>query len=257
MRKVGPCLQILVADKYEGEAFRRLKAQGIIPATPASLFGLEVAEGLRQLTSVLEGAAHSLINPGQFDELFSKLGKIEGAAIQLRGTLFEYLAAEMARKVIAPQVQLNRIFKAGGNRSAEADVIAVRENHSITLIECKGYSPRATIPDDLFKRWLQHNVPVCFEQVKSHPDWRNLPVSFEFWTTAPLTKASQALFETMKAAIKPTRYTISVRQSDDLRALCRSTKDPSLIAAFEKHFTKVERDVADAFVSEIDFDDFD
>ena len=55
--------------------------------------------------------ASQLIDPDQFDQLFSKLGKIEGAAIQLRGTLFEYLAADIARRTIAPSVTMNRIFK--------------------------------------------------------------------------------------------------------------------------------------------------
>ncbi len=179
LSKVGPCMQILVANRFEHGAFSLLKAHGIIPATPKTMFGEEVAEALAQLTSVLDKAARSVIDPEQFDELFRKLGKIEGAANQLRGTLFEYLAAELARKTLAPDVRLNRIFKVSG-KEAETDVIAVKPHQAITLIECKGYSPRAIIPDSLFKRWLEHNVPTCYDALKQHPDWNNLLVTFEF-----------------------------------------------------------------------------
>lgn len=241
MSKIGPCIQILVANRFQSDAFKLLKSNGIIPATPKSLFGEEVADALTQLTSVLHRAAHSIIDPEQFDELFSKLSKIEGAANQLRGTLFEYLAAEIARKTLAPEISLNRVFKALG-KEAEADVVALRPHQAITIIECKGYSPRATIPDTLFKRWLEHNVPTCYAAVKEHPDWKNLPVSFEFWTTAPLTEGSMALFIKAKAAIKPTRYTIELKLGPDLQQVIKGTKDPSLITAFDKHFVKVERE---------------
>lgn len=56
----------------------------------------------------------SLINPGQFDEFFRKLGKIKGDSNQLRGTLSEYLAADIARKTLAPEIVMNRIFKVAG-----------------------------------------------------------------------------------------------------------------------------------------------
>lgn len=57
LRNVGPCIQILVADHFHKEAFAALRAAGIIAATPKSLFGTEVAEALRELTSALAIAA--------------------------------------------------------------------------------------------------------------------------------------------------------------------------------------------------------
>lgn len=245
LRKVGACLQIFVAGRYDGPAFQLLKENGIIPATPASLFGEDVASALRQLTSVLENAAHSIINADQFDELFSKLGKIEGASVQLRGTLFEYLAAEIARRTISADIKMNRIFKPTTGAKAEADVVAITGHQSITVIECKGYSPRATIPDELFKRWLQYNVPTCFREIKEHPDWRNLSVRFEFWSTAKLSEETMALFAKAKAEINPDRYSLEVRLGPELYETCQNTHDPSLIGAFERHFLKIEKPSGD------------
>lgn len=238
LRNVGPCLQIFVAGKFDSDAFQLLKKNGIIPATPANLFGEEVAAGLLELSTVLNKAAVlSTIDPLQFDELFNKLGKISGASNQLRGTLFEYLAAEVMRKLGAHSVRLNRIYKSGTDE-AEADVIAERQDLSVTFIECKGHDPYGQTPHSEVKRWLQHNVPTFFKVKNEDQNWKNIPVHFEFWTTAPLTQESLSFLENAKNEIKATRYTISWRVGPEILSLCQQTNDKGLINAYKKHFMK-------------------
>jgi hypothetical protein len=241
LRRLGPCMQILIADRFQPDAFEELKKFGIVPATPENLFGREIADGLLQLTSVLESAAHAVIDPAQFDELFSKLGKIEGASNQLRGTLFEFLVADIVRKSTWPTIYMNRMFKAPDEAQAEADVVAVRDRHAIRVMECKGHNPLGRIPDSDFKRWLQHSVPVCFKAIKAHPDWKNLDVTFEFWATAPLSDEAMALFEDAKAKLNPRRYAIELRLGPEILRICRETKDDSVVTAFEKHFMRREK----------------
>lgn len=238
LRNVGPCLQIFVAEKFDGDAFRLLKQNGIIPATPANLFGEEVAAGLIELSAVLRNAAElSSIDPTKFDELFRKLGKIEGASDQLRGTLFEYLAADVMRKSGIQRVRMNQIYRSG-EKKAEADVIAERDDISITFIECKAHSPYGQTPHDEVLRWLQHTVPTLFKVKNEHHDWKNLAVHFEFWTTAPLTEESIALLEKASSEVRPTRYTIKWCIGSEILALCQKTKNDGLITAFRKHFMK-------------------
>ncbi|TIQ62005.1 MAG: hypothetical protein E5X41_30630 [Mesorhizobium sp.] len=236
LRNVGTCLQIFVADRYTGDAFQDAKRAGVIPATPASLFGHEVAEGLAQLTQVLRKAAASILEPNDFDSLFKKFGRIEGAAIQLRGTLFEFLTADIARKSMShTSIRMNHKFKAD-QREAEADVVVIRDNSDVLMIECKGYSPYAEIPDDLFNRWLQHNVPTCYKAARSHPDWQNLPLKFEFWGTGKLSPASLALFQGAKSTINPNRYTIDLRLGQEVLHQTELTKDFKLVEILQKHF---------------------
>lgn len=235
LRNVGPCLQIFVADRYDHGAFSLAKKHGIVPATPETLFGKEVAEGLQQLTQVLHEAASS-IDPVKFDHLFRKLGKIEGAAIQLRGTLFEYIVADVARKTFSPTVKLNRKLKNADGKAAEIDVMAVKDDQAVLMIECKGYGPYATIPDKYMQRWLQHNVPVSFKWLKNHPDYQNLKFRFEFWATGALSPEAIAMFETAKATIKPERYTIDLKFAPQILAECKATNDEGLIEAFQKHY---------------------
>lgn len=109
---------------------------------------------------------------------------------------------------------MNRIFKVPDKGKAEVDVLAVRGNHLITAIAWKGYSPRATIPED----------------------YKNLPIVFEFWTSAPIGEESLALFETAKVALNGNRYMIALRGPADVAQICWDTNEVSLINAFEKHF---------------------
>jgi hypothetical protein len=235
LQNVGPCMQIFVADKFSAAAFRLLKRYGIIPATPRSLFGEEVADGLVQLKSILSSAAESTVDPERFEKLFKQLGKIEGAANQLRGTLFEYLTAELFRQSTR-DVKMNYIFKpSGGQGKAEADVVVVC-NDRIRVIECKGYSPRGTVSIDLFRRWLQTNVPRCYQAISEHPDWRNRPVSFEFWCSGKLSEEALELFRSAKNQVNPNRYSLHLRMGGELHDAFRDNRDIGLLTAFEKHF---------------------
>ncbi|WP_375284779.1 NERD domain-containing protein [Marinicauda pacifica] len=237
LRNVSPCIQILVADRFQKDALVALRSAGIIATTPNSLFGQDIADALRELTSVLTSAAYSAFHPEQFDHLFHTLGRISGATNQLRGALFEYMVADVVKRSNPGDVTMNRVFKVPDRGEAEIDVLTIQQNQRILAIECKGYSPRAIIPDDLFKRWLQHNVPTAYAYVRKHPEWQNLPAHFEFWTSAPISTEMLALFEDAKATIKPSRYTISLRGPKEVSQACLDTGEKSLIDAYNNHFT--------------------
>ena len=147
-----------------------------------------------------------------FDPLFRKLGKIEGASSQLRGTLFEFLVEAVVRKTVATQVQRNKVFTSDGKK-AEADVIAIKDNQSVTFIECKGCNPDSETPTHELRRWLDHRIPVFFQAIKSHPDWRNLEVFFEFWTTGALSDEALTIFKNAHTTRKTSRYKIELRQN--------------------------------------------
>ena len=238
LRNVGACMQIFVANTYSDVAFKLLKQNGIIPATPHNLFGKEVADGLTALFQTLREAAKSVIDPEKFDYLFRQLGRIEGASNQLRGTLFEYLVEAVARKTGATHVHRNRTSRIDG-KEAEADVIAIKEYQSITFIECKGHNPDSETPATELKRWLSHSIPIFFKDIKSHDDWKHLDITFEFWTTGSLSAEVLTIFEAAKKDIRPTRYKIELQMGPQILERCISTNDKGLVTAFKKHFTKL------------------
>lgn len=91
------CLHFFVAHHYSEKALHEIKRAGVVPATISSLFGTEVAKALLELANVLREAAARSVDLGKFDELFRRLGKVEGASGRLRGALFEFLVAEVVR----------------------------------------------------------------------------------------------------------------------------------------------------------------
>lgn len=233
---VGRCIQIFVANRYTKAAFILAKKNGIIPATPESLFGIEVAEGLVQLSTLLRTAAGAAINPIAFDELFSKLGKIEGAAKNLRGALFEFVAAEIVRDQLSSNVRMNIIIKNRSGKKAEIDIVAQVGSRDIYFIECKGYLPSASVPEEYVKKWLTESVPNIHKYAIEHPDWSRLNLNFEFWSTGRLTDASVAMIENMASKVSPNKYTLKLRNGNEIRDLAYKTKNKELINVLDKHF---------------------
>lgn len=236
LKRVGRCMQLFVADSYSKGSFQLLKEHGIVPATPTNLFGEEIAEALAELSRVLLDAAQSAIDPERFNMLFARLGKIEGAASQLRGTLFEFLVADIARKTISADIRMNQIFKLENGEEVEADVIAIKQNQSVTLIECKGHNPEVKIPDEEVERWLVRTIPLLYKRVRRHDDWQALRVRFEFWATGKLSETARHLIESRRSETNPNRYTINTCLGAEMHRKCHSIGAKELAKAFKKHF---------------------
>ena len=112
LRNVGRCLQVFIADGYDKDAFTLARSEGVIPATPESLFGEEVARSLGLLTELLQDVYPKADNLEKLDTVFSRLSRIEGVAVNLRGALFEYLAAELVRCTSTyTDIRMNEIFR--------------------------------------------------------------------------------------------------------------------------------------------------
>lgn len=234
LKKVGRCIQLFIAEKYSKEAFQLARSQGIIPGTPETLFGDEVAASLRRLSEVLRQAA-GLRDMRVFDQLFNGLSRIEGAATNLRGALFEFWAAEVVRQTFGAHIRMNRHF-ADATGKAEVDVQASVASRQIRFYECKGYQPGGLIPDDEVDRWLEKRIPIVYKQAHAESDWRDREFHFEFWTTGRLSDASIAKIKTAQATVRPGRYTLDYCDAEGLTAITRATKDKALIDALRQHF---------------------
>lgn len=234
LKKVGRCIQLFIAEKYSKEAFQLAKSQGIMPGTPETLFGAEVAASLRQLSEVLRQAA-GLRDMKVFDELFNGLSRIEGAATNLRGALFEFWAAEVVRQTFGADIRMNRHF-VDATGKAEVDVQASVASRQVRFYECKGYQPGGLIPDDEVDRWLEKRIPLVYKQAQTSPDWKGRDFQFEFWTTGRLSDASIAKIKKAQATVRPGRYTLDYCDSEGLTAIAKETKDRALIDALRQHF---------------------
>jgi hypothetical protein len=236
LKGVGRCLQFFIAEGFTQGAFDLAKRKGVIPVTPQNLYGKEVAAGFRSLITALTYMGDMPIDPAMIDEIFNRLKKFEGSVNNLRGTLFEYVVASIVEKNNRPhELSMNKTLNNKGKKS-EVDVLAIYQTNA-RFIECKGYPPYSTVPDEEFKKWLTESVPNVFGYCKNvHPDWKEKELEFEFWTTGKLSDAALASFNDLSKKIKKSRYSIAYKDASQVKEAAALTKDKKLIATLNQHF---------------------
>lgn len=233
--KVAPILQMFLAESYEKEAVRAIRANGAIAATLDSLLGSDVAQALHELSSVLKATALNLGSPEKIDVLFSALGKIEGAEGTLRGCLFEYLCAELANEsYLKPFITINKLVRGSEGARAEVDVL-VQARTEIVFIECKGHLPTGQVDDLEVDKWLKKRLPVLRDFAKHNEDARHLKQTYELWTNATISAASKALIEAENA--KTIRYSIAYREGEALLSMIKESGNRSLLKTYQQHFS--------------------
>jgi hypothetical protein len=236
LRKVGRCLQIFVAHKFDSEAYDLAKRNGIIPATTTNLFGKDVAKGFKQLLRSLRNVAELCRDSEKLGEIFNRLDAIEGASNNLRGAVFAMIGAEVSRQMFgANSIETGRVFKSEGKRDAEVDIIAQVQKREIHFIECKGYQPHGTIEDEDVETWLKKRVPFLYSYARNHPEWKDLKCFFHYWVSSSFSEISTQMLQ--EAASRAKRYSVEFL---DGRAFCefaKGTKDRDIIKMLSEHFT--------------------
>lgn len=150
-------MPVIVADGFELAAFNELRSHGIIATKPSALFGREVARGLAGLLETLRNAsAIAAANPEVIETLFGQLGKIEGAAQNLRGALFELIVGHIVTLEGAVSIDIGRQAYISQETSFEIDVFSYAAQE-VRLIECKGYAPTHRVDADEVEKWIRTN----------------------------------------------------------------------------------------------------
>jgi hypothetical protein len=52
----------------------------------------------------------------------------------------------------------------------------------VTFIECNGYRPFGSVPDNDIVNWPETTIPLVDQEARRHPGWRSLKLHFEFWS---------------------------------------------------------------------------
>lgn len=233
LKNVGKAIFIFVAERYDSSAFNELRKAGIVPATPESLFGKEIADAFSQLSKTLERAALGSLDPVKFDDLFSRLSKLEGAVGNMRGAFFELLVAEVVRKNSPADVQLNKICKTPAGE-AEVDVWEYKDGIVSRMIECKGISPNTLVEDKEIELWITKRIPNIRKYLEKQ-GWAEPKPKFELWTSGGLSDAAKKRIEKTKKA-NSKKFEIEVLGPEEIRRITKKTKDKSLLKTIENHF---------------------
>lgn len=231
--KVSPYLPILLADSFTKEAFNTGRSNGIMMATPRSLFGKEVAEGLRSLLSTLKGAAAvAARHPEKIQEVFAKLGAIEGAAANLRGALFEMVVGYLVNAREGNSIDLNpKVYSDTG--SAEIDVRRIKEDIECWCYECKGHQPTEIVTEDMVKEWIK-KVNLIHSVLRQEKRFQKAKFGFEYWTCGTFSPQAIAYLENEKKNRK--KITLHWRNGDDVRAYAAEVNNTGILKTLDEHY---------------------
>ena len=243
LKRGANVLLFLCCERFQKDAFLELKRHGVLPVTPESLFGRDVATSIRLLISTLAEVGRQVMDLDTLDKIFKGLSKFEGAISNLRGALFEYMVANILRETVRPtRLELNYRTSTAAGLKAETDVVLVYGNEA-RFVECKGLSPYSTLPDEEALKWVHNRMPAVRQFCLEQQDWKNKELVFELWITG---KISQEIRQKLDKAIQETKkYNIRVLEAWEVREQAKAAGN-DVYKLFNQHFleTKKEKSVA-------------
>ncbi|MDT4830021.1 hypothetical protein FQZ97_634640 [compost metagenome] len=231
-------LPILVADSFTGEALTAGHAAGILMATPSTLFGKRVGEALRTLVSTLQRAAAFAASdkPDRLIGLVENLADIEGRAGNLRGPLFELVAAYLARRDAA-SIDMGVLARHPvSGEQADIDVLKfTAQGADCIAIECKGREPGGVVTAAEVSHWLK-KLPVVLAYLRSLKHLREASISFEIWTTGLFTSDAIALLQREKH--QRVKHPIDWKDGSAVLQLATARKEKAIANCLREHFLK-------------------
>ena len=229
-------LPILVADGFTGPALSAGHAAGIMMATPSTLFGLRVGAALRTLLETLNRAAAyaSSDTPDRLVGLINSLSEIEGRAGNLRGPLFELMAAYLARRDAVSIDMGVRATDPESGAQADIDVLKITaQSAECVAIECKGKEPGGTVSDEEVGKWLS-KIRTILAHLRAQPHLKESRPSFELWTSGEFT--TDALARLTAEQKRRTKFPIRWKDGHKILELATTHKEKAIGDALRQHF---------------------
>ena len=236
MKRMPPLFPIFIADRFSRDAFNLGRAHGVMAATPGTLFGRDVAVGLAALLRTLtKAAAVAVQRPELIGELFDKLGRIEGAAANLRGAMFEMLVGHCVVKMDDGSIDIGKkIVDLETGERTEIDVFRVREYRDVWSYECKAHQPGEIVGLALIEKWLAEKVPLIHRVLRRESRFRETSLHFEFWTCGSFSE--EALMRLENAAAHTRKYTLGWKDGAAVRAYAARVRPKAVAEMLDQHF---------------------
>lgn len=233
----GALFPIIMADSFTSEALTEGHKAGLMLATHESLFGRHAASAITSLMDTLRKVAANVHVDGQvLYNLLDQLSGIEGRAGNMRGVMFELLAAHLAARKYGGSVRLGVLHTHRRlGKKAEIDVLCAGNGNTVYTIECKGKKPGGTVSLKELDRWLR-KLPIITDYVANHPDLRECDQAHAFWTTGSFEPDTLARLEYEKQ--HRTKRPIEWKDGEAVRAIALQLKIKPIDDALREHFLK-------------------
>jgi len=158
LQKLGNLFPVIVHEGMDSKAFKMIRSKGFVVARVDDIFGRDASHLLNSLRGVFKNFAAAIVkDPEKVFDIFDRLVKLEGAALNLRGPLFEFIIGHMYLKeghIINMREKLSFL-----NEKVEVDVNAKGKNQNI-FIECKGLAPGNMVSVKEIDYWVEKQIPI-------------------------------------------------------------------------------------------------
>jgi hypothetical protein len=223
---------LFVADWFTPEALHELRTRGCFVGMLTTLFGEEVAKQLHELVGTIQHAAAAVTNnPQAVFDLLSKVAKIEGAALNLRGVVLELIIGHLFR-LLGYQIDIRQQVESEDHERAEIDVKATNRRE-VVCVECKGKGPNALVDAPEIQEWLDKplvRIKSWLKLASSLPESRR----FEFYASTDYTEDAKRLIAQVQAAHK--KQPISFLTGADVLNKLKDQKEKALGDIFREQF---------------------
>tara|TARA_R110000772_G_scaffold64081_1_gene143264 strand:- start:2662 stop:3822 length:1161 start_codon:yes stop_codon:yes gene_type:complete len=234
---VAPIMPFLIAEVYTQSAFDLARQSGIAATTIENMFGRETAKALRDLIELLSNSgATAAVNPGHLYDVLNALTKIEGAANNLRGALFELALGSLAKDIEGGYLVVgeNRRELYSG-RKAEIDILLDRpEGKPVLIVECKSKIPGASVSEKEVRHWLEDRVPLLHKILEQDGRYGTRMKHFELWTNGPFHE--KAISWLQKQNTDFGAFTVGWKDGEALKSYAKQAKSGAIRKVLKEHY---------------------
>ncbi|WP_220150797.1 hypothetical protein [Thalassospira xiamenensis] len=236
-QKVPPILPMLVGHVFESEALTILKGKGVLAITLGNLFGEELAQALRDLVTMLTDLGAKISgNPDLLPRVINTLSKIQGAADNMLGDLFELVIAGVVKDIEGGYLKTGEVrTHAISGQQAEIDVLLDRGNDKgVLVLECKAKKPNARVSEADIRKWYNNRVPLIYSILSNDGYYTGKPFRFELWSNGSFAQSGLKWLKEQKTDFDG--YSIGWKQAEDLKNYTDKVKNKSLKDMLNEHY---------------------
>lgn len=240
LKNISNCIFVYISNAFTENALYQAKAKGVLAITFSNVFGKRNTIAAERLGEILNNKDINQIQTSEIKKLTKELNERNGITQNLKGKLFEFVCAEMKKKIdTSSRILIGREYLTSQGDKAEADITSIRDDISISFIECKAIKRDSTLDDAQVDRWLDIRIPRLLNYCKSHTDYKHLKKSFELWVTGDLSEKSNLRINNFIG--KNPKNKIIIKKPNELLKDAKEINDRALKTLLFNYFLKREK----------------
>ncbi|WP_270583574.1 hypothetical protein [Enterobacter roggenkampii] len=240
LKNIGNCIFVYISNTFTEKALFKAKSNGVLAITFSNVFGKRNTVAAERLGDILNNKDINQMQASEITKLTKELNERNGLTQNLKGKLFEFICADMKKKIdISSRILIGREYITSQGDKAEADITSIRDDISISFIECKAIKRESTLDDEQVDRWLDIRIPRLLNYCKSHTDYKHLKKSFELWVTGDLSEKAKLRINDFIS--KHPKNNIIIKKPRELLKDVKDINDRALKNLLFSYFLKREK----------------